>query len=124
MNISRHSIKKIEDTLVHWRVDKDFSDPVVNYLVHGFDPGGFFTSVLANDFIMAVNRSHSANTIPALKCLAGWMTNHVPAEARGSYEAVRHWLSLSEDERRAVLEYHDLIYTPRQETWLNIKEPA
>lgn len=103
--------------MAHWNVDAEYADPMFNYLVYGFSPGSFFTSVLANDFYDAVVRSHPANTIPALKKLVGWVRDSMPREAYGSYAAVDHWISLTSDERRAVLEAHDLILTPKEETW-------
>ena len=96
-----------------------------NYLVHGFNPGSCFTAVLANDFLSAVSRSHPSNTIEAFKHLAGWIRDTVPAEARGSYEAVDHWTSMGPEFRRAVLERAGLVLPADREMWLTLKnEPV
>lgn len=125
MNLSEHSKSKLKQTMSVWKVDADYADPMFNYLVYGYSPGSFFTSVLANDFFDAVARSHPANTIPALKKLVGWIRDAMPSEAFGSYEAVDRWTKLSEAERRTVLEKRNLIFTPKQETWLAVKgEPV
>ena len=108
-------------TFQTWDVPKDFADPMYNYLVHGFNPGSCFTSVLSNDFFSAIQRSHPGNTIDAFKSLAGWINDILPTQAYGSYNAVSDWCYLSEDERRAVLEENKLIYTAKEETWLAIK---
>jgi len=121
MNISKYSKKKFYEGIGLWRVDDAFADPMFNYLVYGFSPGSFFTSVLANDFLSAVARSHPSNTITALKALTGWMQDYMPRRAFGSYEAVKEWLDMDEATRREILIMQNLIFTPKQETFLEIK---
>jgi hypothetical protein len=129
MKLTPYSRNRILATFLRWSVEKEFSDPMYNYLVHGYSPGGCLTAVLANDFLSAVGRSHPANTIEAFKHLAGWIRDTVPAQARGSYEAVDHWTSMGPEYRRAVLESADLVLTPDKEMWMTLKnvptaEPA
>ena len=92
-----------------------------NYLVHGYGPGGFFTSVLANDFHSAIARSHPANTIEALKHLGGWILDCAPREAHGSYDAVSNWCYLPPEARRQILEEYGLVYTEEKEVWMTLK---
>ena len=66
MNLTNLSKYKLYNSLKNYSVSKDYADPIYNYLVHGFNPGSFFTALLANDFMGAVSRSHPGNTIPAL----------------------------------------------------------
>jgi len=122
MKLANVSKDKLEKSLKHWEVDKDYADPMINYLVHGFSPGSFFTSVLANDFVDAIGRSHPGNSVPALKNLVGWIVNDMPREAWGSYDVVADWLSMQDVERREILEDAGLIFTERQETWETLKE--
>jgi hypothetical protein len=117
MHLTAYSRNRVLETFQTWKVDKDFADPMYNYLVFGFNPGSCFTSVLANDFLGAVARSHPANTISAFKALGGWMRDTLPPGAYGSYEAVESWCQKSDEERRHVLEYRGLVLTPEQETW-------
>jgi hypothetical protein len=99
-----------------YHVDKDFAEPIYNYLVHGYSPGSFFTSLLANDFKGAVSRSHPGNTITALKNLVLWIVNELPeGVTHGSYEIVDAWTKLSSEKRRVVLEQRNLIYTEQDE---------
>lgn len=121
MKLSDYSRNKFRATFVHWNVPADFADPFYNYLVHGFSPGSCFSAVLANDFMSAMSRSHPANTVEAFKALIGWMRDTMPRVAYGSYEAVNAWQTLTSNERRAILEQHNLIFTPKEETWLAIK---
>jgi hypothetical protein len=121
MIIGEYSKQRIHQTFADWEVPKDFAEPIYGYLVFGWEPGSCFTAVLANDFLSAMGSSHSANSVDAFKSLAGWIRNKMPIEAYGSYFAVKHWLGLEEEDRRRVLENHQLIYTAKQDTWLAIK---
>lgn len=100
----------------YYEVDKEYAEVIYNYLVYGFSPGSFFTSLLANDFMGAVARSHPANTIPALKNLVSWIVNELPVGlTHGSYEVVEKWLKMSDESRRSVLEQLGLIFTEQDE---------
>ena len=115
MNLTYHSKNKLMQTFAHWSVPKDFAEPFYNYLVFGYTPGSCFTSVLANDFVSAISRSHPSNTISAFKSLMGWMRDTMPEEAYGSYEKVAKWAELNTDQRRIVLEQSGLIFTSKEE---------
>lgn len=121
MELAPHSRNRILNTFFQWDVPKDFAEPMYNYLVHGFTPGSCFTAVLANDFQNAIGHSHPANTITAFKALAGWIRDTVPLYARGTYKAVENWIKLSDAERRAVLEEHELIYPEQEEILLILR---
>lgn len=107
-------------SLNHWRVAKDFADPMYNYLVHGFAPGGFFTGWYAND-ATAIVHSHPVNTVEALKDLTKWMINCMPHGSWGSHEKVRNWLKMDPAQRRKILEDCDLIYTEKEEVELALR---
>jgi hypothetical protein len=122
MNLTYHSKNKLMQTFAHWRVPKDFAEPFYNYLVFGYTPGSCFTSVLANDFVSAISRSHPSNTIYAFKALVGWMRDTMPAEAYGSYENVAKWTELNPEQRRIVLEQTGLIFTSKEEVIKILKD--
>ena len=116
MNLANLSKYKLYNSFKQYNVDKDYADPIYNYLIHGFNPGSFFTSVLANDFLDAIARSHPANTIPALKNLVCWIVNELPEGiTHGSYEIVEEWTKKPSEERRVVLEQRRLIYSEQDE---------
>lgn len=121
MKLTVYSHNKFYKTFSHWRVDKEYADTMFNYLVYSYNPGSFFTSVLANDFADAVARSHPSNTIPALKNLTGWIRDHVPPPARGSYQAVKIWEQVSDAHRRVMLEDMRLIYTEEEEIMMTLR---
>jgi hypothetical protein len=115
MNLTKYSNRRLSKSMNNWAVPDEWKQVLYNYLVHGFEPGGFFTSLLANDALGAISRSHPANDIQSLKSLASWIVNSAPREAWGSYEKVDAWLKLPVTTRRAILEQHALVYTEREE---------
>ena len=122
MNLTAHSRTKILETFARWDVSRDFADPMYNYLVYGYSPGSCFTAVLANDFIGAMRSSHPANTVNAFKSLAGWLNEHCPEEAYGSYEKVKYWAGINTEQRRIILEHNRLIYPNKEEVILILKD--
>lgn len=118
MKLSEHSRNRLMETFKTWDVPKDFAAPFYNYLVHGYSPGGCFTSVLANDFAGAIGSSHPNNSIEAFKALVGWLGASAPTESYGSYEAVTKWTKLDTAERRAILERDHLVFTKEDEMML------
>ena len=121
MDIGPYSRKQVMTTFVQWDVPKEYADPFYNYLVYGYSPGGFFTSVLANDWSGAVMRSHPSNTIEALKAITGWIRDYIPSQARGSYPAVDHWCRLDSDTRTKILLEHNLILPSKTEVFKALK---
>jgi hypothetical protein len=121
MKLSDHSRNRLLHSFSLWDMPQEYSQHVYDYLVNGFHPGGFYTAVLANDFMSAVIRSHPGNQIDALKGLAGWIYNTMPTAAWGSYDRVQTWLNMSPEDRRVVLEQCDLIYDTKTEMWLVLK---
>ena len=122
MEITVYSRNRLYETFSKWDVPREFADTMANYLVYGYNPGSGFTSILANDFASAIVRSHPSNTISAYKALVGWMGDTLPKEAYGSYEKVAKWVELNSEQRRIILEYHDLIYTSKDEVMLILKD--
>jgi len=115
MNLSKYSKHKLMQTFARWDVPKEFAEPFYNYLVFGYTPGSCFTSVLANDFVSAISRSHPSNTINAFKALVGWMRDTMPEEAYGSYEKVKAWAGINPEQRRIILEHTGLVFTSKEE---------
>ena len=98
-----------------WVVPRDYFDPLYNYLVHGFEPGSFWTAVLANDLWRAISSSHPSNDITSLKNTVGWIRERFPAESYGNYHTVKSWLEMTVTDRRIHLEDQHLIYTEQEE---------
>jgi hypothetical protein len=121
MKLTEYSHNLLLDTARRWDVPRDFADPMLNYLVYGYEPGSCFTAVLANDFFKAMASSHPSNTVEAFKNLTGWINEHFPRQAYGSYEDVHHWIAIGPEFRRRALERCHLIYTEQQEIMMTLK---
>lgn len=91
------------------------------YLLYGIEAGSFFTAVLANDFFGAMTHSHPSNSVNELKKLVIWIRRTWPEEAYGSYDKVRDWIALSEEEKRGYLVKSRLIYTEDEELVKTLK---
>jgi hypothetical protein len=89
----------------------DFTGSIYRYLFHGLEPGGFLTSMLANDCMTALARSHPSNSLLELKDVSNWIVNFAPPESWGNYERVAAWCRLTDEQRRARLERYQLATT-------------
>jgi hypothetical protein len=118
MKLTAHSKNRLMESAHQWSVPQEYFEPISNYLVHGFEPGSFFTALLANDFFRAMQHSHPGNSIPGLKDLTGWIESAVPFEAFGSYQKVTDWLRLDAEHRRTLLVRRGLVYTVEEEVML------
>lgn len=121
MELTKHSRNLLLESMSYWSISKEYVDPIYNYLVYGWQPGSFFTAVFANDFVIAMTRSHPANTIEALKHVSGWIINSCPRVAWGSYQKVDAWLAMDGSQRRKHLQDHGLVYTEQEEIVLALK---
>ena len=121
MKITQYSRLRIMESADYWSVPHEYFDPLFNYLVHGWEPGSFWSAVLANDFFRALQSSHPSNSIPQLKNAVGWIQDSFPRQSFGSYEQVHNWLFFTEQERRLCLENHGLIYTEREEVEMALR---
>lgn len=124
IKLAECSHKKFYDTFEEYVVERDFADPIYNYLVHGYSPGSFFTAILANDFRRAIQSSHPANSVLSMKALIGWMDDYMPRESYGSYVKVMSWTQILPEVRRNYLLSCNLIYSEKEETWRILKGDA
>ena len=121
MNLTKFSRDRMMLTATRWSVPRDYFDPLYNYLVHGYEPGSFWTAVLANDFMRAIQHSHPSNSIDALKHTVGWIQDSFPLESYGNIFIVEDWVNRSGHDRRTILESTDMIYTEHQEVMLALQ---
>jgi hypothetical protein len=122
MKLTEYSVNLFMHSFAEYEVPKEFASPIYNYCVYGFQPGGFFTSLLANDAIGAFSRSHPSNTVAGLKNLALWLVNtRTRGILWGDYEIVGKWTTMDEHLRRAHLEHMGLIYSEEKEIWMTLK---
>jgi hypothetical protein len=121
MNLTKFSRDRMMVTATRWTVPRDYFEPLHNYLVYGFAPGSFWSAVLANDFMRAVQHSHPSNDISALKNTVGWILNSFPEQSYGDHDRVILWQDLEAIQRRRILESTDMIYTEQQEIMMALQ---
>jgi hypothetical protein len=121
MNLTKFSRNRMMLSATRWSVPRDYFDPLYNYLVHGFEPGSFWSAVLANDFMRAVQHSHPSNAIDALKHTVGWIQDAFPLESYGNIFIVEDWIRSLPHERRRILESACMIYTEQEEIMMGLK---
>jgi len=121
MNLTKFSRDRMMLSATRWTVPHDFFEPLHNYLVYGFEPGSFWSAVLANDFMRAVQHSHPSNDIPALKNTVGWILDSFPEQSYGDHDRVILWQDLEAIQRRRILESTDMIYTEQQEIMMALQ---
>lgn len=122
MNLTKHSLARMWDSAHRWSMSDSFYDPMHNYLVNAYDPGSFFTALLANDAFAAISRSHPHNQMDSLKSLVGWIADSFPRESFGSCAAVAAWQSMATSKRRQRLEQCQLIHTEQDEIMMILKD--
>lgn len=79
--------------------NRDLAQALENYLMRGYEPGGFTTAVLAGDLFGAVAKADHWNR-PAIAEIVQEVLWKCPSHAIGSYEAVEAWID-DEDSRRS-----------------------
>lgn len=122
MKLTIHSVNKLNKTFDKHTVALEYREIIKNYIIHGFDPGSFFTALFSNDAWNAIVKSHDLNTITALKDVVQWIYEYCPREARGSYSSVKTWCEMTVEDRRVILENIGLIYTEQEEVFLLLGE--
>ena len=121
MKVSKLNRDRVMLSASRWCVAREYFDPLYNYLIHGFEPGSFWTAVLANDFMTAVQHSHPANDIPALKHAVGWIRDAFPMGSYGDYQSIKYWTRMDPSERRMTLEQHQILLTEQEEIMAALK---
>ena len=121
MNLTQLSRHRLMQSAHSWSVPRDYFDPLYNYLVHGFEPGSFWSAVIANDFMRAVGSSHPGNDIQALKNTVGWIRDRWPDASYGDNDRMINWLDLDAARRRSILERTRLIYTEQEEIMRSLR---
>lgn len=83
-----------------------------NYWRHGFEPGGFVTSVLCNDLYTAAMRADHWNK-GALGHIVEYVINEAPEGSYGSAELVKDWcrkgVAFKQHEKNRLV---DILSTP------------
>ena len=80
----------------------DCQEAIFNYLVYGWEPGGFLTAVMANDLYRAATVADVEN-IKRLAHVARFVVYALPHGCYGNYDQVKTWLRLTDQAREEIL---------------------
>lgn len=72
------------------RVPDHARESMENYLMYGWEPGGFMSAMFAGDLFRAASSGDQANG-PAMQGIAKWIMHSAPHGSWGSEEAVHNW---------------------------------
>jgi hypothetical protein len=75
-------------------------ESIENYLIRGYNPGGFVTAILTGDLFRAVAVADVANR-HAIWHITKWITLYAPPGSWGSADTVRAWEE-DRDQRRST----------------------
>ncbi len=103
-----------EDRFMMMQFSEDFKGSMERYLLHGLEPGGFATAMLAHDIERALYNADTHNR-RVFWAVAMWMRERVPLAAQGSYEAVAAWCRDLDGRRSEFAQEHD-----KEQTWLTL----
>lgn len=103
-------------------VTDEEAQELYNYFIHGYPPGSFHTAVYANDLWQAAFKSHPSNQWNTIQATAKWVYANAPAGSAGSYENIKNWTKLSEEERRKICEDRGWLLTEEELTWKLVSE--
>lgn len=88
-----------------WNVPSHTAESIENYLIRGLQPGGFVTSVLANDLLGAATSCDYINK-ERIVDIVKWVAAFAPVGSWGSYDNVGGWI---EDKDGLRTRYADVI---------------
>ena len=86
----------------------DCQEAIFNYLVYGWEPGGFLTAVMANDLYRAATVSDIAN-VNNLAYVAKFVVYALPQACYGNYDQIKNWLQLTDQAREEILVVAELL---------------
>lgn len=83
-------------------VHEDCRDAIFNYLVYGYEPGGFLTAVLCNDLYRAATVCDFENA-KRLTEVARFVIQALPGACYGNREIMAEWMAKTNEEREQIL---------------------
>ena len=111
-------LKELEWLFDQHQIPLHTRETLVNYLMKGWEPGGFVTSMLAMDMERAVYTADFVNG-PAIQNIGKWIIEYCPRGSWGNYELVKAWVDNTDNCRTNFSENIE-----KNEMWNILKEGA
>jgi hypothetical protein len=93
---------------------EDFKGTVERYLLHGYEPGGFTTAILARDFERALYSADTHNR-KVFYWIARWVAERMPPGSWGSYAEVEAWCRDTDGRRSRFKDQYE-----KEQVWLTL----
>lgn len=72
-------------------VPEHAQESIENYLIYGYDPGGFMSAMFAGNLFCAASSADQANG-PSMQGIANWIMHSAPVGSYGNRQNVRDWI--------------------------------
>jgi len=95
-------------------VPEHTQEALENYLIRGYQPGGFLTACLTGDLFRAVQSADTANR-GMIYAIVLWIMHNAPEGSWGSYPAVENWCADKGGRRTQYREQCE-----KSKTWLTL----
>jgi len=95
-------------------VPEHTQEALENYLIQGYQPGGFLTACLTGDLFRAVQSADNANR-QMLWCIVLWIMHNAPEGSWGSDQAMQAWIA---DRNGCRTQYREQC--EKAKTWLTL----
>ena len=82
--------KDMHDAYMGMTIPEHTQETLDNYLINGWEPGGFVTAMLAMDMERALCTADTANR-QRIWAIGRWIMDNAPYGSWGSYELVKAW---------------------------------
>lgn len=100
--------KRFENDRNWQSVHEDCRDAIWNYLIYGYEPGGFLSGVFSNRLFKAAASADHVN-MQRLGYVAKFVMLYLPSACNGSPEQMKVWMALSMQDREKILVEAGLI---------------
>lgn len=85
------TFEECQNDPVYCVIKQSTIESINDYVLHGYEPGGFVTAVLANDLMAALGRADMENRL-TIWAVCNYIYNEIGSNLHGSYEAVKKHL--------------------------------
>lgn len=116
MAVSKLNFNKLHLAMRHWQIHLESRNTLVNYLIHGLEPGSFYRALLCNNAFDMMNSIHPATNISEIKAIVGFFSNtNLSGLAYGDNKSYNFWINLTTEQRIQILISARLIYSEKEE---------
>lgn len=95
-------------------IPRHTQETLEGYLIRGWEPGGFVTSMLAMDMERALATADTANR-QMMWAIGKWIVENAPEDSWGNYDLVKAWCKDVDGRRSKWATWNTLATQPEKE---------